>query len=89
MLVAYPYLEFASLRRFVVFLVTFIVIFGIGISALSSICCFRRPTFCAYGLSSTLFVGVSFCADVSQSLGGNLNPGTTGMRWCCSCLFSW
>ena len=47
MLLAYPYLEFASLRRFVVFLVTFIVIFGIGISALSSICCFRRPTFCA------------------------------------------
>lgn len=54
MLLAYPYLEFNSLRRFVVFLVTFIVIFGIGISALSSICCFRRPTFCAYEPSNNV-----------------------------------
>jgi hypothetical protein len=33
--------------RFVVFLVTFIVIFGTGVSAFFSICCFRRPTFCS------------------------------------------
>lgn len=60
------YLEKVETARFVVFLVTFIVIFGIGISALSSICCFRRPTFCAnYWYAVVLFVPIfvvmAFC----------------------------